>query len=199
MNFFLGGASFNDCAFTGIAFSRVTLELGATDSWHPDTKSAWVFANDGEAYYTSNGYGGSSGGPARSLVPLNGDFEVTFTLSWSGRGYCKFGVVPVGVDCAHPGDSWCTSSNEGDFRATASCHDSATVNWYTYHNGVAQTLSTSTTGSGGTFKVKRVGSTVTSYRGSTLVGSGDSQGTVPMNFFLGGAMNDCAITGIALS
>ena len=146
------------------------------------------------------GANSDSYGNTRSIVPLNGDFEVTFKISWSGRGYCIFGVVPVGVDC-DPGDTWCGASSEtGNYRSTGSCHDNyGTAKWYVWHNGEVWSTDTSTSGSGGTFKVKRVGSTVTTYRGSTEVGSGDSQGTVPMNFFLGGAMNNCAASGITLS
>ena len=156
------------------------------------------------------GYGGSSGGVARSIVPLYGNFEVTFSLSWSGRGYCIFGVVPVSVDCRETdppgGDSWCRSGDEGDFRSTGACYDNGNTpgsgDWYVYNNGIYTTTSTGTTGSGGTFKIKRLGSMISVYVldvGSTSLGGGDSQGTVPMNFYLGGGMNNCAYSGITLS
>ena len=40
---------------TSAGISCVALVLGATDTWHPDTKSSWSFPNDGEASYNHNG------------------------------------------------------------------------------------------------------------------------------------------------
>ena len=88
------------------------------------------------------------------------------------------------------------SSAEGDYRSTGSCHDANSNKRYVYHNGESVSSNTGASNAGGTFKVKRVGSTVSIWYGSDNVGGGDSQGTAPMNFWVGGQMHDCGFTEI---
>ena len=153
--------------------------------WHPGDRSV---------QYNTLG-AGQGYSHIRSKTHLEGDFTVTFKSSYSGRGYCGYGVIPASEPCDSQDSHGCAGA--AGKRGTNVVPDNAAgPGCWTNHNGNSEGISCSMTT--GTIKMTRIGSTVYLFDANgKQLRSGDAAGTDAMDIYFGGQMNDCSFTEIA--